>query len=290
MSLNGLFLALPILMILIALTCFIVALISTIAPATTARTGHNLRLFRWLRRRIKNLWRALNSSPAEKLSRTAEILDQVALKEYHWTFPVQAELQRRLPTHHFSIKLPVDRQRYETYRRQKRDTNALRFHHYLLPLPAEVEFLAQKLLELGQTRGYPPYEQLCFTLAFVQQGIDYVHDLSPTGRLIEYPKYPIETLLEQTGDCEDQAILAAALLQLMDYQVALVILPTHVALGVTGLALQGTTLLDADTGIIYFYVETTVPGWLPGEAPQEFKADILKQAYNILPLTGAIAQ
>ena len=107
-----------------------------------------------------------------------------------------------------------------------------------------------------------------------------------TGQIIEYPKYPLETLMEQTGDCEDQAILLASLLKLMGYEVALLILPTHVALGIAGLNLNGTSLVDPTTGTRYYYVESTVNGWLPGQVPAEFEGDLAEGKYDILPIAA----
>jgi len=46
-------------------------------------------------------------------------------------------------------------------------------------------------------------------LSFVQTIVSYARD--PSG--IEYPRYPIETLVEQIGDCEDSSILYASLLR-----------------------------------------------------------------------------
>jgi hypothetical protein len=146
--------------------------------------------------------------------------------------------------------------------------------------------LADKLLGLGRARGYQAYEQLCLTLAFVQQSIRYVSDgVSRDRQLIEYPKYPIETLMEQKGDCEDQAILAASLLNYMGCEVALLILPTHVALGIARFNnMRGCYVIDPITGTRYFYTEMTVWGWLPGEVPKEFRADLAQGRYEVLPI------
>lgn len=50
----------------------------------------------------------------------------------------------------------------------------------------------------------------------------------------EYPKYPVETLVEG-GDCEDKSILLAAILRAMGYRTALLVFsgnPGHIAVGV----------------------------------------------------------
>ena len=50
-------------------------------------------------------------------------------------------------------------------------------------------------------------------LAFVQKAVDY--QLDPAGT--EYPRYPVETLVEGVGDCEDSAILYASIVRTFGY-------------------------------------------------------------------------
>jgi transglutaminase-like putative cysteine protease len=216
-----------------------------------------------------------------------DTLNHDIVKKYSWIFPVRNEVQQRLPPARFSLKLSISQPRYNQYRQQpRRELNPYRFDTYVTLSMPEVKLLANKLLQLGQNQGYHAYDQLCFTLAFIQQSIRYAHDRSPkTGRIIEYPKYPLETLMDERGDCEDQAILLAALLKLMGYEVALLVLPTHVALGVAGFHnLEGAYTIDPTTGARYFYIETTVNGWLPGEVPKEFQADLARGSYDVLPI------
>lgn len=69
-----------------------------------------------------------------------------------------------------------------------------------------------------------------YLTAFVQQGITYTRD--PQGLGHDFPKYPIETLWDKNGDCEDVAALLAALLKTFGYDAILVFLPGHMAVGV----------------------------------------------------------
>lgn len=91
----------------------------------------------------------------------------------------------------------------------------------------------------------------------------------------DYNKYPIETLVESGGDCEDTVILLAAALsgEPFEYGTALIYLPyeapDHVGLGVKGdESVQGTYYTQDDTR--YYYVETTGEGWEVGELPDEY--------------------
>ncbi len=90
-----------------------------------------------------------------------------------------------------------------------------------------------------------------------------------------YVKYPIETLVEKCGNCEDLAILGAALMKEAGLDVALLYMPKipHVAIGVAG-RFEGT-YYEAE-GKMYFYAEASNNG-LPaiktfkiGEVPEKF--------------------
>jgi len=59
-----------------------------------------------------------------------------------------------------------------------------------------------------------------FVLAFVQQVTVYEYDKDYNG-VSNYFKYPVETLYDMRGDCEDTSILYCALMKHMGYEVAL---------------------------------------------------------------------
>lgn len=95
----------------------------------------------------------------------------------------------------------------------------------------------------------------------------YTPDNVTTG-YDDWPKYPIETLIEG-GDCEDTSILMAALLDQMGYDVIILKCPGHVAVGVWCEGCYGTYFRFR--GRRYFYLETTAPGWGVGQIPREYK-------------------
>lgn len=104
-----------------------------------------------------------------------------------------------------------------------------------------------------------------FAAAFVQEAIPYIEEEG------EYPRYPVETLVDG-GDCEDKSILLAAILRAMGYRVALLFFegnPGHMAVGVECPNCWGTYYLK--DGVRYFYLETTSPGWSIGEVPLEYQ-------------------
>lgn len=207
-------------------------------------------------------------------------------KWYTWEFIRRTGVGRPPSVLRFFLELAISQSRYVEYCQRPRDTNPGHFETYVTVSTPEIKVLADKLIMLGQRRGYNAYDQLGNVLAFVQQNIRYTADLAPqTGQLIEYPKYPLETLVEKKGDCEDQTILAATLLARMGYDVALLILPAHVALGVAGFNDKpGSRVIYPATGLRYLYAETTGPNWLPGQVPREFQPYLASGQFEILPV------
>jgi PKD repeat protein len=101
-----------------------------------------------------------------------------------------------------------------------------------------------------------------FALAFVQGGIAYKADPSD----VEWPLYPLETLVDREGDCEDTAILYVSLLKARGTGCRLAFvdtdddgLPDHVLalVAVAGLFVErpGVTLFELD-GTQYAVAET----------------------------------
>ena len=130
---------------------------------------------------------------------------------------------------------------------------------------AFLDSLVSELNKAARQNGYDALETVQFIAAFVQ-GLPYTSDIETTGYK-DYPRYPVETLADFGGDCEDTAILLAALLDRMGQDVVLVAYPDHYGVGILG---------DQDTygiywehdGGEYFYLETSIGGWKIGEIPE----------------------
>ena len=115
--------------------------------------------------------------------------------------------------------------------------------------------------------GSAIYETVHFIATFVQQ-LDFSLDIDTTG-FDDYGRYPVETLVEGGGDCEDTAILLGKLLETLGYDVVLVRLPDHMAIGIReDEGYVGTYYTHND--IKYFYLETTGLGGRIGLVPEEY--------------------
>lgn len=129
--------------------------------------------------------------------------------------------------------------------------------------------LAAKFRKYAEEKGMTEYEIVEFIIAFVQS-FPYVEDSISTP-YDEYTRYPVETLLERKGDCEDTALLTAVLINKLGYGSALIIMPEeeHAAVGVLGGKGIFGTYYEVN-GRKYFYLETTGTGWSIGEVPKEY--------------------
>lgn len=132
--------------------------------------------------------------------------------------------------------------------------------------------LASLLSEEADRNGFTSkQEQVQFVIEFVQN-LPYVPDDVSTA-FDDYTKSVTETLVEGGGDCEDSAILMAAVLQAeaFNYDCILIQPPGHMAVGVYGNDLPG--VYWEHEGRRYYYLETTGDGWKVGELPEAYEGE-----------------
>ncbi len=110
-----------------------------------------------------------------------------------------------------------------------------------------------------------------FILAFVQLCFSYLDDSALYGTE-EYWAYPLETLYHGGGDCEDTAVLCAALYLAAGYETGVFVIPGHAVvavalaeyevprIGPSIWASYGVFSYTVD-GITYYGGETTLEGW-----------------------------
>ncbi len=132
-----------------------------------------------------------------------------------------------------------------------------------------VRSLADKLNQTANDQGYSSYDKVSFVLAFVQS-LPYTSDNVTTG-YNEYPRFPIETLVDDGGDCEDTSILFATITLIMGYGTVYINPPDHYAVGILGDGLHGTSWeYPQGSNKTYYYCETTGDGFKIGQLPDEF--------------------
>lgn len=137
---------------------------------------------------------------------------------------------------------------------------------------SSVSLVTNLLTNISEREGYSKYEQVEFAIAFVQS-LPYTFD-KVTTPYDDYPRFPYETIHADGGDCEDTSILMAAILKKMGYDVVLLGLPGHVAVGVycDPADFDYTVTSYPYNGRDYCYLETTGEGYKVGELPSDYSS------------------
>ena len=122
-------------------------------------------------------------------------------------------------------------------------------------------------------------EKINFLSSFVQH-LDYKSDRVGNDSY-EYARYPLETIFNEGGDCEDKAILTCAILSQLGFNVSLLRFNEHMAVGVK---LKEDEVSDYDHYINdYFYLETTSEGKPLGFVPNDYRSTIPMDIYPVYP-------
>ncbi|MCC7383116.1 MAG: hypothetical protein IT384_14860 [Deltaproteobacteria bacterium] len=175
----------------------------------------------------------------------------------------------------------------------------------------------QGLLSEDQ-RDHPLALPAAILLALDRRGLRYVEDPRSPFRAaaIDYVQYPVETLVAGAGDCDDLAVLYAAIAESIGLPMLLLATPQHVLVAVaTGLPAQSAHLVSARAerlfvhqGQLWIPVETTAiqksfeEAWVAGAAevarwrdtPSRLQVVDLRAAWKKYPpveppLEGAVA-
>lgn len=194
-------------------------------------------------------------------------------KEYEWTYWRFDEITWR-----WSVDIPRSLHRY--YSNKPRPTTRDYSVYATEELDRDIiRSLGDTLQGYAESLDLDAYETVHFIAAFVQQ-LAYTSDAETTG-FDDYGRYPIETLVAEGGDCEDTAILLGKLMVEMGYDVVLVRLPEHMALGVLEDFKYAGTYYPYN-GNKYFYLETTGLAGRIGMVPEEYEGQ-LAYIYDFSP-------
>lgn len=125
-------------------------------------------------------------------------------------------------------------------------------------MSASVQQVAAFFREHSETHGFSSLMEMANVVGFVRS-IRYASDEETRNRP-EWANFAVETLYDAAGDCEDHAILAAALLHYLGHSVALFWLELedsgHIAIGYDCPDGGGAFFAVGADGRTYYYVET----------------------------------
>ncbi len=241
-----------------AISFLIVGLIvGSLVGFLVGAVGGYLSAFTVFERRISEYKVQVESEMSDLQSRLDEVLSIKVTQHYDWDYGYST----------WDWDLPIPMSLYVEYSERARPSSWNEWiqmakdpddDHY-------IDQMIQGINEAAMKKGFTEKEKVNFVIAFVQS-LPYTED-DVAARWDEYPRYPVETLFDRGGDCEDTSILVAALLDRLGYDVALLILDDedHAAVGVSIKGMHGTYY--EYEGKKYFYLETTGDGWKIGEMP-----------------------
>lgn len=185
------------------------------------------------------------------------------------------------------IQVPIPRDRYMMYAEHfphtfKSDYSDIK--KFITPNEPAIFYLAFQLALTAEM----------FDEEFTQLAIDFVQQLyyndDKWTTKDEYPKYPVETLMDGSGDCEDLSFLLASILQSRrkndNINFSLILFESHLAVGwsiklfdemskkevtdyFTSLKLPYATYYYTKNNHKYFYIEATNDDFEIGETPDD---------------------
>ncbi len=197
-----------------------------------------------------------------RLEKKTFMVDGTSSNVYRWSF-------KGVP---YTLSWDLDTDVYKDYISHDagRWPSSSRYTSFVNYGSENVKLVADKLK--GLSAGMSEVDRADFVLKFVQLCTEYERDYRyehTTGT--EHWKYPVETLFEGKGDCEDTSILYCALMKAMGYDVALLIYNGaqykdngHAAASVALDYVKGGTYYEKD-GLYYYYCETTSDKMAVGE-------------------------
>ena len=177
--------------------------------------------------------------------------------------------------HRSTMTVHIDKEKYEYYHSLPRYYRPEDYHYYIEDEHSKsaVKGIVDCILKDGAKEGKTK-DALAYDVIHFVQAIPYKYDIESTGQE-DFPKYPLETLYDGCGDCEDMSILLAAALREMNYGVCLFVYDNHVAVGVYGGDNFRSPYFEYN-GKKYYYIEATSEGRDIGDIPDEYKGKSAK--------------
>ena len=206
------------------------------------------------------------------LPETIKPPEEMYNETYRWTFEKKSYV--------LSVEIPFET--YDWYltnpvNRSPQMRGSLAMVSFVTSSDSVIKSVAGSLNKLAREQGMDDEAVSNFVLAFVQQNIRYSEDNISKG-VEEYWRYPVETLVEKQGDCEDSTLLYATLMKQLGYKTVLLfyIIDDDIGHLATGIAV-GESIQDGFfityKNAEYYYCETTSQGFIVGEKPTDIPTE-----------------
>lgn len=151
----------------------------------------------------------------------------------------------------YTTQFGIPEDRYLWYRNKPRGYCCEGWNKFATYMDPTIQTIAEDITDNARSQGESCL--YCVAIDFVQsmmyeKDIDY--NTNP-----EYPKYAIETIVDEKGDCEDTSFLMASILKALNIDTVVLIYSDHAAVGVRCDGCTGTYYNYKDGK--YYFLETT---------------------------------
>ena len=148
----------------------------------------------------------------------------------------------------YTTQFGIPSDRYSWYRNKARHYHNGEYATYLDPA---IQSIAEDITDNARSQGESCL--YCAAIDFVESMV-YQYDIDYNG-IDDYPKYAIETIVDQRGDCEDTSYLMGAILRALNIDTVLLLYSDHMAVGIACDGCTGTYYNHR--GKRFFFLETT---------------------------------
>lgn len=161
----------------------------------------------------------------------------------------------------YTTQVGIPSDKYYYYKDKERTWHSGIYATYM---DKSIQMIAEDILDVAIMKN----EQDIYRIAidFVQSMV-YEYDIDYIG-IGDYPKYAIETMVDEKGDCEDTAYLMGAVLKAVNVDTILLLLPGHMATAVACSNCDG--YYYTHRGKKFYYLETTGYGFKLGQIPSDY--------------------
>ena len=170
----------------------------------------------------------------------------------------------------YSTEFGIAEDKYQYYKDQPRGYYSKKWRKFVTPNDPTIQTIVQDVVDVSKTSKDTNKARIAIN--FVTSMI-YEKDIEYNGNG-EWPKYPIETIIEEKGDCEDTSFLMASVLEALGYDTVLLKFTGHLAVGLSCSNCKGT-YYNHNGKKYYFLESTSSPGeWEIGRSWGDFKTEI----------------
>lgn len=156
----------------------------------------------------------------------------------------------------YSNEYSIPEDLYIYYRNYPRNDYHYHDGRFATPNDIIIKNMAKDIIDTSISTGETC--KVCLAIDFVKS-MTYQTDFAFISKP-DYPKYALETIIDQRGDCEDTSFLMASVLEAVGIDTILLLYSDHMAVGVYCETNMCSGTYYTHNGRTYFFLETTHGG------------------------------